>query len=50
MYLCHLPEVELAIYQAGFMELCLEGIELATSTSITGGVTTNPVSVLCKHI
>ena len=41
-----LLEVELATSQAGFVELCPARFELATSTSITGDVTTNPTTDL----
>ena len=46
--LCFLPDVcwklSLQLFQAGLVDLCLWGIELATSTSITGDVTTNPTT------
>ena len=44
--LCILPDIywklNLQLFQAELVELCLVGIELATSTSITGDVTTYP--------
>ena len=43
-----LLEVELATFQAGLVELCLAGNELATFTSITGDVTTNPTTDLLR--
>ena len=49
-----LPDVywklSLQFFQVELLELCLAGIELATSTSITGDVTTNPTTYLNKRI
>ena len=39
---CHILKLELATFPGELVELCLVGLELATSTSITGDVTTNP--------
>ena len=43
-------KLSLQLFQAGLVELCLAGIELATYTSITGDVTTNPTTYLNKQI